>query len=97
MYVLVTYDVNVVSPDGRNRLRKVSQSCLNYGIRVQNSVFECDIEPAQFITMKNKLLSIYDPEKDSLRFYHLGSNWRKKVEHYGAKPSIDLLQDPLIF
>lgn len=87
--VLVTYDVNTENAAGRKRLRKVAKYCENYGQRVQNSVFECLIDHAQFQHLKNGLMQIIDPEKDSLRFYNLGNKWRNRVEHTGAKESID--------
>ena len=90
MLVLVSYDVSTIDRAGRRRLRHVAKTCLNYGIRVQNSVFECLIDPAQLKELQNKLLKIIDPEVDSLRFYYLGDNWKTRVEHIGAKPSIDL-------
>ena len=90
MMVLVSYDVQTVSPQGRARLRKVARECQKVGQRVQNSVFECLVDPAQFELIKNALLAIIDPECDSLRFYFLGSNWKRRVEHIGAKPSLDL-------
>ena len=96
MMVLITYDVKVVESGGRKRLRKISETCLNYGIRVQNSVFECEISPAEWVSLKDKLLSIYNKNEDSLRFYQLGSNWKRKVEHFGAKTTPDLLRDTLI-
>ncbi len=96
MLVLVTYDVCVISNDGRNRLRHIAKICLDYGLRVQNSVFECDVEPAQFVTLKKRLLDAYDPQQDSLRFYFLGKNGRQKVEHTGAKPIQDPLRDTLV-
>lgn len=95
MMVLVTYDVNTETAEGRKRLRKVAKQCENYGQRVQNSVFECLIDPAQLRQLKHLLTEIIDPEKDSLRFYYLGNRWRKRVEHIGAKESIDL-EDTLI-
>lgn len=70
--------------------------CLDYGVRVQYSVFECDIAPDQWVVLKDKLLKTYNPETDSLRFYHLGSKWRRKVEHHGAKPAVDVFKDTLI-
>lgn len=94
--MLITYDVNVETATGRKRLRHISKTCLDFGIRVQFSVFECEISPEQWVRLKAALLNIYDPETDSLRFYHLGSKWKGKVEHHGAKPSPDLLRDPLI-
>lgn len=90
MMVLVTYDVNTENAAGRKRLRKVAKRCENYGQRVQNSVFECLINPAQLRQLKNLLVETIDPEKDSLRFYYLGNKWRDRVEHIGAKESIDM-------
>lgn len=89
MMVLVTYDVSTVTPEGRKRLRHVAKQCVNYGQRVQNSVFECMVDPAQFVMLKSRLGSIINEEEDSLRYYLLGSNWRKRVEHVGAKPTFD--------
>jgi CRISPR-associated protein Cas2 len=89
MLVLVTYDVNTTTPEGRRRLRKVSKQCVNYGQRVQNSVFECLVDQAQFLILKKRLEEIIDPEKDSLRYYFLGNNWKLRVEHVGAKKSFD--------
>lgn len=97
MLVLITYDVSVVSPKGRRRLRNIAKTCQDYGMRVQNSVFECEVDPAQFTMLKNELLNIYNPEEDSLRFYSLGRRGRQKVEHFGAKPVEDPARDPLIF
>ncbi|EGQ8673088.1 CRISPR-associated endonuclease Cas2 [Vibrio cholerae] len=96
MMVLVTYDVSFASEDGQNRLRQLAKVCLDNGVRVQYSVFECEIDAAQWLRFKNKLLSIYDPEVDSLRFYKLGKNWQNKVEHHGAKDAIDIFRDTLI-
>ncbi len=96
MLVLITYDVNVVSEGGQKRLRHISKSCLDYGMRVQNSVFECEVSPAQFVVLKDQLLRIIDPEKDSLRFYMLGKKGRQKVEHIGAKAVADPASDALI-
>lgn len=96
MLVLITYDVSVVTPEGRRRLRRIAKVCLDYGVRVQKSVFECDVEPAQFTRLQDELLSIYDEEEDSLRFYFLGKKGRQKVEHHGAKPTDDPLNDALI-
>lgn len=96
MMVLVSYDVQTVDPGGASRLRKVAKECLKMGQRVQNSVFECIVDPAQFETFKGKLLAIIDPETDSLRFYFLGSNWKQKVLHVGAKPTIDLTAPLLV-
>jgi CRISPR-associated protein Cas2 len=89
MMVLITYDVNTSNSSGAKRLRKVSKECVNFGQRVQNSVFECLLEPHQFIVLKNRLESIVDPVLDSLRYYFLGSNWKHRVEHYGAKKGYD--------
>ena len=96
MLMLVTYDVSVETAEGRKRLRHISKTCLDYGMRVQYSVFECEVSPEQWVKLRGKLLDIFDGAKDSLRFYHLGSNWKKKVQHHGAKPSPDVLRDPLI-
>ena len=90
MLVLVTYDVNVTEDGGKRRLRRVAKVCQNFGQRVQNSVFEIEVEPAQFVSLKSQLEAIIKPEFDSLRYYMLGSNWQRRVEHVGAKPSVDL-------
>jgi len=95
MYVLITYDVNTETAAGRKRLRQIAKACQNHGQRVQNSVFECLLEPAQFTALKHQLTTIANPETDSLRFYHLGNNWRRRVEHYGAKEAYDP-EGPLI-
>ncbi len=87
MMILVTYDVNTESAEGRRRLRKVAKTCENFGQRVQNSVFECLVDPAQWTVLKQRLLDRIDKDKDSLRFYSLGSNWKPRVEHVGAKPT----------
>ena len=96
MLVLITYDVCVTSDGGQKRLRNIAKTCLDYGMRVQNSVFECEVTPAQFVTLKNELTTIFDPEEDSLRFYMLGQKGRQKVEHIGAKPVADPINDALI-
>lgn len=96
MMILITYDVNTVSSEGKKRLRKISKVCQNYGQRVQNSVFECVVDAAQFATLKIQLSNIIDEELDSLRFYRLGNNYKNKVEHIGAKESINV-EGPLIF
>ncbi len=96
MLVLITYDVSVTTIEGRRRLRNIAKTCLDYGMRVQHSVFECEVTPAQYVILKNKLMDIFDPEKDSLRFYFLGKKGRQKVEHVGAKPVVDPLRDSLI-
>ena len=90
MMVLITYDVSTETEAGKRRLRKVSKKCQDYGQRVQHSVFECLIDPAQLKQLQHILQKIIDPEVDSLRFYYLGDNWKHRVEHIGAKPSIDL-------
>jgi CRISPR-associated protein Cas2 len=90
MMVLITYDVSTETESGKRRLRKVSRKCQDYGQRVQNSVFECLIDPAQLKELQHSLLKIIDLEVDSLRYYYLGDNWKRRVEHVGAKPSIDL-------
>ena len=97
MFVLVTYDVNTEDKSGCKRLRRVAKQCVNYGVRVQNSVFECVAEPAKIAELKNKLIKEIDIEKDSLRFYYLGQSKAKtRVEHVGAKVAIDV-EDTLIF
>jgi CRISPR-associated protein Cas2 len=95
MYILVTYDVSTTTPAGKSRLRRTAKACLDYGQRVQNSVFECKVDPAQLVAFKARLLEIIDPETDSLRFYHLGTNWQHRVEHHGAKQGYDI-EGPLI-
>lgn len=95
MMVLITYDVNTETAAGKKRLRKVAKQCQNYGLRVQYSVFECLIDAAQLRQLKHTLAQLIDPDKDSLRFYYLGDKWRSRVEHIGAKASIDL-EGPLI-
>jgi len=90
MYVLVTYDVSTVTAEGRRRLAKVARACLNRGQRVQNSVFECKVDPAEFAELRAKLMSLMDPATDSIRFYFLGAHWQRRVEHHGAKSSIDI-------
>ena len=95
MLVLITYDVNTETPDGKKRLRKVAKVCQNYGQRVQNSVFECLLDPAQLKLVQNKLRSIMDETRDSLRFYNLGNNYSCKVEQFGCKESYDP-QGPII-
>jgi len=95
MFVLVTYDVKTSDPGGSRRLRRVAKVCRNHGQRVQYSVFECIVDPAQWTTMREQLLAEINEEADSLRFYFLGSNWQHKVEHVGAKKAIDQ-QGPLI-
>ena len=95
MMVLVTYDVATASPAGRRRLNRVAKTCLDYGQRVQYSVFECRVTPEQWVQLKHDLIQLIEPAEDSLRFYQLGANWRHRVEHIGAKPAIDF-DEPLI-
>jgi len=95
MLVVVSYDVNTQTPEGARRLRRVAKACENRGQRVQNSVFECLLEPAQWTDLRWRLIQEIDEDKDSLRFYFLGKNWRRRVEHIGAKPSYDP-EGPLI-
>ena len=85
MMVLVTYDVSTADNGGKTRLRKVAKECLAYGQRVQNSVFEINLDYGTFLKVKDKLLKLIDERSDSIRFYYLGKNWRNRVEHYGAK------------
>lgn len=87
MFILITYDINVTSDKGQARLRKVAKICVNYGQRVQNSVFECKLTEAEFLKVKKQLLDVIEKESDSLRFYRLGDNYDKKVQHIGAKSS----------
>ena len=95
MMVLITYDVNTETESGKKRLRKVAKQCVNYGQRVQNSVFECKLDSTQFVQVKNILEGIIDKKKDSLRFYILGNNYKDKVIHIGAKETYDI-DGPLI-
>ena len=85
--VLITYDVETITPSGKRRLRRVAKQCVNFGQRVQNSVFECLVDPAQFAELKHRLESIIDLEKDSLRYYMLGDNWKSRIKHTGTKSS----------
>ncbi|HBM16325.1 MAG TPA: CRISPR-associated endonuclease Cas2 [Lentisphaeria bacterium] len=90
MLVLVSYDVAITSEGGTKRLRRVAKVCMDYGQRVQNSVFECILDNSQFVILKKKLTDEIDEKQDSLRFYFLGNNYKTKVEHIGTKPSIDM-------
>lgn len=90
MFVLVTYDVNTETSDGRRRLRNVAKICKNYGVRVQNSVFECVVDNMQFMEMKYKIGEIINHETDSVRYYNLGNHGRDHVEHVGAKPALNV-------
>lgn len=96
MMVLVTYDVNTESDGGKTRLRRVAKLCVDYGQRVQNSVFECMIDPAQFVSLKNSLTKIIDKDKDSLRFYLLGKNWERRIEQMGKNNTYHPIDDPII-
>lgn len=95
MFVLVSYDVSTESEGGKRRLRRIAKVCEDYGQRVQYSVFECIVDPAKWTVMRNRLINEIDPENDSLRFYYLGSNWKRRVEHAGVNKSIDQ-EGPLI-
>lgn len=96
MLVLITYDVNTENAQGRKRLRKVAKQCMNYGQRVQNSVFECVLDAAKAKEVKAKLVNMIDVHTDSLRFYYLGDHYKNKVDHIGIKPSYDV-DEPMIF
>lgn len=96
MLVLVSYDVETLDIIGQRRLRKVAKICINYGQRVQYSVFECLVDPAQWVALKQELIDAADLKKDSLRFYFLGANWKRRVEHLGAKGVPDLEGGTLI-
>ena len=95
MMVLITYDVNTEDTAGRRRLRRVARACLDHGQRVQFSVFECEVDPTQWTRLRARLVAEIDESRDSLRFYFLGANWRRRVEHVGAKPAIDF-DEPMI-
>jgi len=90
MFVLVSYDVKTSDEGGNKRLRRVAKACEDYGQRVQYSVFECIVDPAQWAVLRQRLIDEIDPDADSLRFYFLGSNWRNRVEHIGAKETLDM-------
>lgn len=96
MLLLITYDVSTETSGGKKRLRQVAKQCMNYGTRVQNSVFECVVDGSQARELIFKLKKIVDPKTDSLRFYDLGSNYQSRIEHYGAKPTHNI-EEPLIF
>lgn len=95
MMVVVSYDVSTVDANGRRRLRRVAKACKNWGQRVQNSVFECVVDPAQWTTLRAGLLELYDDAQDSLRFYFMGSRWKGHIEHHGVKRTLDV-EGPLI-
>lgn len=96
MMILVSYDVSTVSPGGEKRLRRVAKTCRDFGQRVQYSVFEVEVEPAQWVALRQRLCDLIDPDVDSLRFYQLGAKWQGKIEHVGAKPAVDF-KAPLIY
>lgn len=92
MLVLISYDVSTETVEGRRRLRRISKACTDFGQRVQFSVFECEVSPAQWTILRQKLLDTMNPKTDSLRFYFLGSNWERRIEHHGTKPSLEFDQ-----
>ena len=96
MFILITYDVNITSPEGAKRLRNVAKACLNHGKRVQNSVFECLLTEAQYVSLKNNLEQLIDSGQDSIRFYLLGKNWKHKVETIGKDIGIDFTGELII-
>lgn len=96
MFVLITYDVNITSPHGAKRLRNVAKECQNYGKRVQNSVFECIVTEVQLTTLRNNLARIIDQNQDSIRFYILGNNWKRKVETLGINLGINFTDELII-
>ena len=89
MFVLITYDVNTQTAAGKTRLRRVAKECVNYGQRVQNSVFEINLEYGKFILLKDRLVKLIDPKVDNLRFYYLGNNWKKRIEQFGVEQKYD--------
>jgi CRISPR-associated protein Cas2 len=95
MMVLVSYDVATTDEGGQKRLRRVAKACRDYGQRVQYSVFECEVDPARWTFLKQRLIDEIDLKRDSLRFYFLGANWKRRIEHVGAKPAVDMT-GPLI-
>ena len=96
MLVLITYDVSTLNKSGRRRLHRVAKICESFGLRVQNSVFECIVDQAQWVRLRNLLLNAFKKEEDSLRFYFLGKNWERRVEHHGTKETLNLEKDTLI-
>ena len=96
MLVLVSYDVSTINRAGQRRLTRIAKTCLNYGQRVQNSVFECLVDPAQWTALRAELLKLYNKDEDSIRFYFLGKNWENRVEHHGQKETPNLEKDTLI-
>ena len=95
MMVVVSYDVSTITLSGKKRLKKVANTCLNFGIRAQNSVFECIVDPAAWEVLKNELLSVYNAEEDNLRFYYLGANYKRRMESFGKSKNLDI-DEPLI-
>ena len=95
MLMLVSYDVSTSDAAGKRRLRRIAKACQNFGIRVQYSVFECNVDPAQWVRLKATLEDIFDPSTDSLRYYNLGDNYTRKIEHVGAKPAMDV-EEPMV-
>jgi CRISPR-associated protein Cas2 len=95
MMVVVSYDVSTIEPEGPRRLRRVAKVCKDHGQRVQFSVFECSVDPARWAFLRERLVKEINPSKDSLRFYFLGANWRKRIEHVGAKGVLDP-EEPLV-
>ena len=95
MMVLVTYDVSTIEAGGPRRLRRLAKACQDFGQRVQNSVFEIEVDPSEWTALKKRLEDIFHPKHDSLRYYYLGANWQRRVEHFGAKPTTDF-NGPLI-
>ncbi len=96
MMVLITYDISFGDVGGQQRLRRIAKHCLDYGMRVQYSIFECEVTPDQWVVLKEKLLSEFDESVDSLRFYMLGANWKRRVEHHGSKATPDIFRDLLM-
>lgn len=96
MMILITYDVSVITPQGAKRLRRVAKSCQNYGLRVQNSVFECVISEAQFVSLRSEIESIIDSKEDSVRFYFLGKNWPSRIETIGRRSSYNVTDELII-
>ena len=96
MLMLISYDVSTVNTAGRRRLRRIAKECSNWGVRVQNSVFECHVDWSQWLALKASLEAICDPDTDSLRYYNLGNKYEGKVIHYGAKPTVDPSVDALV-
>lgn len=96
MLMLVSYDVSTIDKSGRRRLRRIAKACQNWGVRVQNSVFECNVDAAQWVRLKAELEDIFDPATDSLRYYNLGNKYETRIEHVGAKPALDVEQPLLL-